>query len=80
MGCEEPCVDEQIRLVDGDNATEGRVEICRDGSWGTICDNTASWGAEDARVVCKQLGLPYTGIINNSNASVNNVYVFSCSG
>ena len=41
------------------------MEICRDGSWGTICDNTNSWGAEEARVVCKQLDLPYTGRVKS---------------
>ena len=61
VGCEEACADGQIKLVGGENATEGRVEICRDGSWGAICDDSSSWGAEEARVVCMQLGFPYTG-------------------
>ncbi len=46
--------DGDIRLVNGRTALEGRVEICYDGRWGTVCDN--SWSAIDGRVACRQLG------------------------
>ena len=49
------CICGEIRLVGGDN-TSGRVEICLEGGWGTVCDN--GWHSNDARVVCRQLGLP----------------------
>ncbi|CAI8020958.1 Neurotrypsin [Geodia barretti] len=53
----EPCsTDGQVRLADGLTANEGRVEICLDGEWGTICDH--HWGSSEARIVCQQLGLP----------------------
>ena len=46
-----------IRLADGSAPNEGRVEVLGpDGQWGTICDN--GWSAEDAQVVCRQLGYP----------------------
>lgn len=61
LSCEAACVEGQVKLVGGDKTTEGRVEVCRNGYWGTICDNTGSFGIYEARVVCGQLGLPTTG-------------------
>ncbi|XP_072013340.1 scavenger receptor cysteine-rich domain-containing protein DMBT1-like [Amphiura filiformis] len=44
----------QLRLMDGPNALEGRLEIYHDGQWGTICDDL--FGLVDATVACKILG------------------------
>ena len=40
---------EMFRLVGGSTQYEGRVEVCIDNQWGTVCDN--SWGSTDATVV-----------------------------
>ena len=40
--------------MSGSAEGEGRVEVCQDGYWGTICSD--SWTEEDAYVVCRQTG------------------------
>lgn len=56
----------QIRLMDGTNAMssssrqyDGRVEICTNGTWGTVCDDL--WDDNDAQVVCHSLGFTRLG-------------------
>ena len=53
------CNATEIRLGGGATSNEGRVEICLDNHWGTLCDN--GWDEADAQVVCRQLGFRSDG-------------------
>ena len=58
--CQDLCSDGDIRLADGASTildappNNGRVEVCFNGEWGTICEN--GWSTNDGQVTCGQLG------------------------
>ena len=39
--------------MNGQNKFEGRVEVCDDGEWKTVCNRM--WDKNEAEVVCRQL-------------------------
>ena len=43
-----------VRLAGGQISTEGRVEVCVNGYWDTVCND--GWDVIDGNIVCKQLG------------------------
>ena len=57
------CVHGAIRLAGfGSNSSQGRVEVCMNNQWGTVCDDL--WDATDAGVACRQLGFSrYSGFL-----------------
>ena len=52
------CTDGEVRLVGGSTIREGRVEVCMDERWGTICSSNQQL----VRTVCSQLGFLSEGM------------------
>jgi deleted-in-malignant-brain-tumors protein 1 len=69
------CAYGAIRLQGG-TTMQGRVEICNNNVWGTVCDDF--WGAPDASVACRQLGFSPTGLLSESQTPQRH-YFSACS-
>ena len=68
------CNNQTIRLVGGATSWEGRVEVCADGRWGTVCDE--GWTNQSADLMCTHFGYPGEGnmyIYSTSNAKIYQV-------
>lgn len=52
------CTDGEIRLFGGSSPLEGRVELCANRAWGTVCGGY-NWRLSDA--ICRQLGYSVFG-------------------
>ena len=55
------CTNGAVRLIDGSGPHEGRVEVCVNEAWGTVC--SSSWDNADAKVVCTRLGHLSLGLL-----------------
>lgn len=53
------CNSGEIRLTGGSRKSEGRLEVCLNGRWGTVCDD--SWDDKATAVTCRQLGYQTNG-------------------
>ena len=53
-GLEQKEIIQELRLVGGDNARSGRVEIKIEGTWAQVCGDL--WNFNDSLVVCHYLG------------------------
>ena len=51
---QQKCNETDVGLVDGLIPGEGKVKICINGTWNSVCSR--SWDISDATVVCQQLG------------------------
>ena len=54
------CTEGNVQLAEGDSEYGGRVEVCINKAWGTVC--SPGWGNQEARVVCNQIGATTLGI------------------
>ena len=72
------CTNDSLRLMGGLTAREGRVEVCYNNQWGTVCDD--SWGSTDAGVACRQLGFSSYGLSHYKYINFNITQVVNKDG
>ena len=53
------CVNGDIRLNSSSSVGRGRLELCYNNLWGTVCNS--GWDSADTQVACRQLGFPTFG-------------------
>ena len=51
------CNDGDVRLVGGSTFNQGRLEVCINNAWGSVCDSVGVFTRDEAKVACRQLGI-----------------------
>ena len=69
------CVDGDVRLVNSNTSQEGRLQVCFNRVWGTVCNDR--FDSDDARVVCSQLSTQFEGPSTQTSAGVFTVSPFA---
>ena len=74
----QPCsVNGAVRLADGQSPNEGRVDICINKNWDSICGY--AWQSPEANVACRSLGFDCnaqsTDIANTYNSILQMVFL-----
>ena len=73
------CSNGDTRLVDSsthDSTSIGRVEVCINHAWGTVCDR--EFDDEDAQVICSQAGGYYRESERNSTSMMHTLLISKC--
>ena len=51
------CNDGDLHLVGGSTTKEGRLQMCMNNAWGSVCDSQGIFSRDEAKVACRQLGI-----------------------
>ncbi|XP_066294734.1 neurotrypsin-like [Branchiostoma lanceolatum] len=78
--CDVQVCNESIRLVGGASVSEGRVEVCHGGQWGTVCND--KFGLIEANLVCRELGYPGATVAREFEAGSGPIWLdnVACGG
>eukprot|EP00892_Ulva_mutabilis_P004967 jgi/Ulvmu1/2842/UM144_0007.1 len=60
-----------------DDAHFGAVEFFNEGQWGRLCSGFGDSSPVDAKVICRQLGFPFSSLIDVQEVRSNNGRPFS---
>lgn len=66
-------IEGDIRLADGPTEYEGRLEICYNGQWSSVCADDA-FCSDAATVVCRQLGYSLLRKLQQCKLLLQHVY------